>query len=112
VSLTGITGEPIRYFKVPHTTAAVRLPQAQGAIVGLDVGRSGERVLHAAPDGEAFRAGATLDLSRLFGRKKKKDDDAPLQQGPQAWIGRELHDIELGDWRVAYRGRAALPQDG
>lgn len=105
VSLTGVTGEPIRYFKCPHTTAAVRLPQAQGAIVGLDVGRSGERVLHAAPEGEAFSSGFTLDLSGLFGRRKKKDD-GPLQQGPQAWVGRELHDLELGDWRVAYRGRA------
>ena len=105
VALTGITGEPTRFFKAPHTTAAVRIPQAQGAIVGLDVGRGGERVLHAAPDGEAFSAGFTLDLSFLS-RKKKKKDDAPMQQGPQAWIGRELHDIELGDWRVAYRGRA------
>ena len=106
MALTGVTGEPIRYFKVPHTTAAVRIPQAQGAIVGLDVGRSSERVLHAAPDGEAFSSSFTLDLSFLSGRKKKKGDDEPLQSGPQPWIGRSLDDIQLGDWRVAYRGRA------
>ena len=104
VAVTGITAEPVRYFKVPHTTAAVRVPQAQGAVVGLDVGRGSERVLHAAPDGEGFRSGFTLDLSFLSRRKKK--DDGPLQQGPQPWVGRELHDLELGDWRVAHRGRA------
>ena len=55
ISLTGITGEPIRYFKVPQTTAAIRIPQAQGPLVGFDVGRSSERVIHAAPEGEALQ---------------------------------------------------------
>jgi hypothetical protein len=56
ISLTGITGEPIRYFKVPHTTAAIRIPQAQGPLVGFDVGRSSERVIRAAPEGEGFKS--------------------------------------------------------
>ena len=106
VALTGITGEPVRYFKVPHTTAAVRVPQAQGLLVGIDVGRSSERVLHAAPEGEAFKAGFTLDLSFLRRGKKKKAADEPLLQGPQPFIGRQLDDLGLPAWRVAYRGRA------
>ena len=106
-SLAPLAGEPIRYFKVPHTTAAVRIPQVQGALVGLDAGRSRERVLHAAPDGEAFKSGFTLDLSFLRGRKRKKDrSDEPLQQGPQPYIGRDLAYLALPEWRVAYRGRA------
>ena len=107
LALTDLTGEPIRYFKVPHTTAAIRVPQAQSAIVGLDVGRGGERVLHAAPDGEGFKAGFTLDLSFLSRRKKRKEEkDESFQQGPQPWVGRELHELGLGEWRVAHRGRA------
>jgi hypothetical protein len=104
ISLTGITGEPIRYFKVPHTTAAIRIPQAQGPLVGFDVGRSSERVIRAAPEGEAFKSGFSLDLSFLSRRKKKSDE--PLFQGPQPFIGRDLAYMALPDWRIAYRGRA------
>jgi hypothetical protein len=107
ISLTGLTGEPIRYFKVPHTTAAIRIPQAQGPLVGFDVGRSGERVIRAAPEGEGFKSGFTLDLSFLSRRKKKeKKRDEPRLQGPQAFIGRDLADIGQPEWRIAYRGRA------
>jgi hypothetical protein len=105
ISLTGITGEPIRYFKVPHTTAAIRIPQAQGPLVGFDVGRSNERVIHAAPEGEAFKSGFTLDLSFLRRRKKGKSEE-PLFQGPQPFIGRDLAYMALPDWRIAFRGRA------
>ncbi|HYI18308.1 MAG TPA: hypothetical protein VD836_06340 [Solirubrobacteraceae bacterium] len=106
ISLTGITGEPVRYFKVPHTTAAIRIPPAQGPLVGFDVGRSGERVIHAAPKGEGFKAGFTLDLSFLSRRKKRKQSEEPLLQGPQPFIGRDLAYMGLPDWRIAYRGRA------
>ena len=107
IALTGITGEPVRYFKVPQTTAAIRIPQAQGPLVGFDVGRSSERVIRAAPDGEAFKAGFTLDLSFLRRRKKKeKRSDEPLLQGPQPFIGRDLAYLALPEWRIAYRGRA------
>jgi hypothetical protein len=105
ISLTGITGEPIRYFKVPHTTAAIRLPQAQGPLVGFDVGRSGERVIRAAPEGEGFKSGFTLDLSFLRRRKKAKDEK-PLFQGPQPFVGRDLAYMGLPEWRIAFRGRA------
>jgi hypothetical protein len=106
ISLTGITGEPIRYFKVPHTTAAIRIPQAQGPLVGFDVGRSSERVLRAAPEGEGFKSGFTLDLSFLSRRKRKQKSDEPLFQGPQPFIGRDLAYMALPEWRIAYRGRA------
>jgi hypothetical protein len=43
---------------VPQTTAAIRIPQAQGPLVGFEVGRSGERVIRAAPEGEGFKAGS------------------------------------------------------
>jgi hypothetical protein len=106
ISLTGITGEPIRYFKVPHTTAAIRIPQAQGPLVGFDVGRSSERVIRAAPEGEGFKSGFTLDLSFLSRRKKKQKSEEPLFQGPQPFIGRDLAYMALPEWRIAYRGRA------
>ena len=105
IALTDITGEPIRYFKVPQTTAAIRIPQAQGPLVGFDVGRSSERVIRAAPEGETFKAGFTLDLSFLR-RRKKKTSEEPLFQGPQPFIGRDLAYMALPDWRIAYRGRA------
>jgi hypothetical protein len=106
ISLTGITGEPIRYFKVPHTTAAIRIPQAQGPLVGFDVGRSSERVIRAAPEGEGFKSGFTLDLSFLSRRKKKQKSEEPLFQGPQPFIGRDLAYMALPERRIAYRGRA------
>ena len=107
ISLTGITGEPIRYFKVPQTTAGIRIPQAQGPLVGFDVGRSSERVIRAAAEGETFKSGFTLDLSFLSRRKKKdKKSDDPLFQGPQPFIGRDLAYIGAPDWRIAFRGRA------
>src|SRR5215208_3303034 len=105
ISLTGLTGEPVRYFKVPHTTVGIRIPAAQGPLVGFDVGRSSERVIHAAPEGEAFKSGFTLDLSFLSRRKKKKSEE-PLLQGPQPFIGRDLAYMALPEWRIAYRGRA------
>ena len=49
ISLTGLTGEPVRYFKVPQTTVGIRIPAAQGQLVGFDVGRGSERVIRAAP---------------------------------------------------------------
>jgi hypothetical protein len=104
IALTGLTGEPVRYFKVPQTTVGIRIPAAQGPLVGFDVGRSSERVIRAAPEGEAFKSGFTLDLSFLRGRKKKREE--PLLQGPQPFIGRDLAYQGLPDWRVAYRGRA------
>ena len=82
ISLTGLTGEPIRYFKVPHTTAAIRIPQAQGPLVGFDVGRSGERDPRS-PRRRGFKSGFTLDLSFLSRRKKKQKSEEPLFQGPQ-----------------------------
>ena len=74
IALTGVTAEPVRYFKVPQTTVGIRIPTAQGPLVGFDVGRSGERVIHAAPEGEAFKSGFTLDLSFLRRKKKKKSE--------------------------------------
>jgi hypothetical protein len=107
IALTGVTAEPVRYFKVPQTTVGIRIPTAQGPLVGFDVGRSGERVIHAAPEGEAFKSGFTLDLSFLR-RKKKKKSEEPLLQGPQPFIGRDLADVGLPAWRIAYRGRAQV----
>jgi hypothetical protein len=106
ISLTGLTGEPIRYFKVPHTSAAIRIPQAQVPLVGFDVGRSSERVIRAAAEGEGFKSGFTLDLSFLSRRKKKQKSEEPLFQGPQPFIGRDLAYMSLPEWRIAYRGRA------
>jgi hypothetical protein len=104
ISLTGLTGEPVRYFKVPQTTVGIRIPEAQGPLVGFDVGRSSERVIRAAPEGEAFKSGFTLDLSFLSRRRKKREE--PLLQGPQPFVGRDLAYMALPDWRIAYRGRA------
>ena len=104
ISLTGLTGEPVRYFKVPKTTVGIRIPAAQGQLVGFDVGRGSERVIRAAPEGEALKSGFTLDLSFLSRRRRKREE--PLLQGPQPFIGRDLASMALPQWRIAYRGRA------
>ena len=76
--------------------------------MGFDVGRSSERVLRAAPEGEGFKSGFTLDLSFLSRRKKKQQSEEPLFQGPQPFIGRDLAYMALPDWRIAYRGWAQM----
>ncbi len=85
-TLIPLVGEKHRYFRVPYTVCAIRVPQAQGAIVGLDIGRDKERVIHADRPGE----GSNL----------------PFVTGPQMWAGTKLDYVQLPGWRAAWRGRA------
>jgi hypothetical protein len=73
------------YVKAAYTTCAIRLPEAQGLVVGLDVGREKEGITWAGAPGTPQVLKAT---------------------GPQAWIGHPLDDMGYEDWRAAWRGRA------
>jgi hypothetical protein len=104
LTVVPLVGETHRYFKAPYTVAAIRLPQASGPLVGLDVGRSRERVMDADPPGSG---GMKVGFSLTLGRKaREKEKAAPISSGPQAWAGFTLDHLGAPGWRAAWRGRA------
>jgi hypothetical protein len=83
-------GGKLHYFKCPATTAAIRLPEAQGPLVGLQVGRRKERVIQGDPTAAvviSFREEETWD------------------SGPGHWGSDKLDDVGLPGWQAAVRMR-------
>ena len=83
-------------FKVPFTRAAVRIPEAQGVLVGFQVARDREGAIY----GGKPKVGFTLDLSKM-----KLERGGSLGEGPAHWESESLEERGHKGWRVAYRGR-------
>jgi len=86
-----LSGGKVHYFKCPTTTVAIRLPEAQGPLVGLQVGRKNERVIQGGG------AKALIEISFR--------DDEPRDTGPGHWGGNELDELGMPGWRAAVRMR-------
>lgn len=76
-------------FKVPHTTVAVRVPEAQGALVGFTAGRGKDGGLTGGGTKVGFAIGGSKSLA----------------SGPGHWSGRKLDDRGLDGWQFATRVR-------
>ena len=83
-------------FKVPFTRAAVRIPEAQGVIVGLQIARAKEGAIY----GGKPKVGFTITLGRKGGISR----GGSLSEGPAHWESESLDRGHKG-WRAAYRGR-------
>ncbi len=77
-------------FKVPYTTAAVRIPEAQGLLLGLQGGRKGEGVI----TGGRTRVGFTISRE---GIKR----GGSVSEGTAHWESEDLEARGHGGWRVA-----------
>jgi hypothetical protein len=84
-------------FKVPFTRAAVRIPEAQGVLVGFQVARHNQGAIY----GGKPKVGFTISL----GKNKGIERGGSLGEGPAHWESESLDERGHDGWRAAYRGR-------
>jgi hypothetical protein len=83
-----LEGGALPLFKVPHTTVAIRIPEAQGVLVGFQLARRHQ----------GLGADSDVKVGFSIGGSARKT-------GPPQWAAEDLKARGHKGWRATYRGR-------